>query len=882
MLDKNYNFEQSEKEIFKKWQDKKAFACNPESEKEGFSIVIPPPNVTGNLHLGHALDNAIQDTVCRYKRMKGFDVLWQPGTDHAGIATQVMVEKMLAKDGVSRYDLGREKFVEAVWDWKAEYGGKIVNQLHRLGASCDWDRERFTMDEGLSKAVRKVFVTLYKDGLIYRDKRLVNWDANLQTAISDLEVQQKEVVGKMWHLKYPVENQPDRFIVVATTRPETMFGDTAVAVSPEDERYKDLIGKNVILPLANRPIPVIADEYADPEKGTGAVKITPAHDFNDFEVGKRHNLPMINILDNNSRLNENVPEKYRNLSTEEARVLVLADLKEIELFDKETENPMVIPYGERSGVVVEPWLTDQWFVNAAELAKDAIKVVKDGDIEFVPKSWENTYFEWMNNIQPWCISRQLWWGHQIPVWYGCDGTVFCEESEEEAYAKAKEYYGEDSVVLTRDEDVLDTWFSSGLWAFSTMGWPDDTIELNKYYPTSLLVTGFDIIFFWVARMIMISMYFMKKVPFKKIHLHGLVRDEKGQKMSKSKGNGIDPLEMCEKYGADSLRFALLSQSGHGRDVLMSDGRVETARNFVTKIWNSVCFAQMNNAIFDKEVTSEMVSLPVNKWIIAKLDEASDVVAKNIENCTFNEASNSFYHFIWDDFCSWYIEAIKSVFYGNDENAIKETREVLGFVINNILKLIHPFMPFVSERIWADTTSCSEMLMETSWPNLKEFKFTDDKENVDWLFKFISQIRSTRSDLNVPAGSKITIKIKDITDNQKQLLTSAIALFKNMARVENLEFTDEMAGGCASKVYDNLVFMIPLEGLVDYNVEIERLSKEKVKLSDFVERTNAQLGNEAFTSKAPKHVIDGKYSAMEDAKVSLSKIDEILNILKDVK
>ena len=617
MLEKTFRPDEVEKKHYRAWEKSGAFAAHEESNRAPFTIMMPPPNVTGSLHMGHALNMTLQDILTRYERMHGRDALWQPGTDHAGIATQMVVERELAKQGKKRTDLGREKFLERVWEWKAESGGAITNQLRRLGASPDWPRERFTMDEGLNKAVRKVFVDLYRQGLIYRDKRLVNWDPKFHTAISDLEVVQKEKQGHLWHLRYPVEGQPDRFLTVATTRPETMLGDTAVAVHPDDARYKDLVGKHLILPLVGRRIPVVADEYADPETGSGAVKITPAHDFNDFEVGRRHKLEMINIFDADARINENAPEAYRGLDRYKAREKVVEDLTALGLVEKIDDHKLTMPYGDRSDVVIEPWLTDQWYCDAATLAKPAIKAVEEGRTVFVPKQWENTYYEWMRNIQPWCISRQLWWGHQIPAWYGPDGKVFVAYDEAEAQQLAHKEYGK-AVALTRDPDVLDTWFSSGLWPFSTLGWPEQTPALKRYYPGDVLVTGLDIIFFWVARMMMLGIHFMGDVPFRTVYIHALVRDERGQKMSKSKGNVIDPLELIDKYGADALRFTMAALAAPGSGIKMSEQRVEGYRNFATKLWNATRYALMNEckpvAGFDPSSLKD----PVNRWIVGRL------------------------------------------------------------------------------------------------------------------------------------------------------------------------------------------------------------------------------------------------------------------------
>ncbi len=874
MLDKNFNPQQKEGEISQKWLDKKLFKCNPNSNKPAFSVIIPPPNVTGNLHLGHALNNSVQDCLCRYKRMMGFDVLWQPGTDHAGIATQIVVEKQLAKDGISRHDLGRNAFVDKVWEWKNQSGGQIINQLKRLGASCDWDRERFTMDEGLSKAVLKVFTKLYKDGLIYKDKRLVNWDAQLQSAVSDLEVVQKETTGKMYHMKYMVEDS-NEFIVVATTRPETFFGDTAVAVSAEDERYQHLIGKNVILPIINKPIPIIADEHADPSKGTGAVKITPAHDFNDFEVGKRHNLDMVNILTVEAKLNENVPTQYQGLKPLEARKLVLQELKDLGAYIKEEDNAMVIPYGERTGEVIEPYLTDQWFVDAPKLAPQAIDAVKSGRTNFVPKQWENTYFEWMNNIQPWCISRQLWWGHQVPVWYGPDDLIFCEETEALALQAAEKHYGK-SVELRRDTDVLDTWFSSGLWAFSTLGWPEDTAELAKYYPTSTLVTAFDIIFFWVARMMMLSLYFKKEVPFKDIYIHGLIRDEHGQKMSKSKGNGIDPLEIIEKFGADPMRFALLSQAGHGRDILMGEKLVEDNRSFVTKIWNSARFCEMNNCVYDKSFDLTTTKLDINKWMLTKLSFAAKEIGKYIESYAFNEASKELYHLIWSNFCDWYLEATKPIFFGDNIEQKEETSKVCGFVFREMLKLASPFMPFVAQELWQQLGNTDTMIMQEEWTSIENLEDKTTFDNVNWLFDFISSIRALRQESNIPAAAKIYLHIKDIKEKEKTILNNNSMIISFLARVNSAVYIDDNAKveNCVASVFGDFSFMIPLEGLIDIEKEKARIAAEKEKINAVIAKLKVQLDNPNFVANAPKAVVEKNQQALEEALASLKKLETI--------
>ena len=883
MLDKTYSPAEVEKKCYEEWEKSGAFSSHPDSNADPFCIMIPPPNVTGTLHIGHALTFTIQDTIIRHKRMKGFDTLWQPGTDHAGIATQMVVERLLAKDKISRHDLGREKFIEKVWEWKEHSSGQIQNQLRRMGASLDWPRERFTMDEGLSAAVRKVFVSLYRDGLLYRDKRLVNWDPKLQTAISDLEVEQKETIGKMWYFNYPVEGEEGRFITIATTRPETLLGDTAVAVSDQDDRYKDVIGKNVILPVADRAIPVIADEHADPEKGTGAVKITPAHDFNDFEVGKRHNLPMINILDISARLNENVPERYQGLTCAEAREKIVQEIKDLGLFVKVEDNPMTIPYGDRSGVVIEPWLTDQWFVDAETLAKDAIKVVEDGRLEFVPKNWEKTYFEWMRHIQPWCISRQLWWGHQIPVWYGPDGHYFVEETEEEAVASAKKHYGKE-VELTRDPDVLDTWFSSGLWPFSTLGWPEQTPELKKYYPTDVLVTAFDIIFFWVARMVMMSMYCMKEVPFRKVYIHALIRDEHGQKMSKSKGNVVDPLILADKYGVDALRFSLLAMAAQGRDILMSESRVEGYRNFVTKLWNAARFCEMNECKPVPGFDPKSVKEPLNKWIISKIAGASEKVTEGINEYKFNEAAHAAYQFTWGSFCDWYLEFAKPIFYGDDDTLKTETRATAAWVLDQILILLHPMMPFVTEELWGKISeNRPQKLILTPWPDLSNLVDAAAEAELDWVVELITDIRSLRSEMNIPPAAKITMYLKDADDAGAKRLKTFETLIKTLARLEKADVSKspEDANGAAQALFGTATILLPLSGVIDVSKETERLSKDKEKIQKEIEALSGRLSNEGFVAKAPPAVVEEQKKRLKEAEEAVSKIDEALTRLKDL-
>lgn len=873
MLEKNYNPKDFEEKIYEKWENDGDFKPDMRSNSEAFSIVIPPPNVTGVLHMGHALDDTLQDILIRYNRMLGKKVLWQPGTDHAGIATQMVVERNLAKEGITRHDLGREKFIEKVWEWRKQSGGTICRQLRRLGASCDWSRERFTMDEGLSRAVRKIFVSLYKDGLIFKAKKLVNWDPKLGTAVSDLEVVQKETVGKMYYYKYPIEGTEGEYIHIATTRPETMFGDTAVAVSKDNPKLAHLIGKNCIIPIINRVIPIVGDEHADPEKGTGAVKITPAHDFNDFEVGKRHNLPMINVLNPDATMNENTP--YAGLTTMEARAKTIEKLTELGLMDKIEDHPMVIPYGDRSGVVIEPLMTDQWFVDAPKLAVAAIKAVEDGDMQFVPKSYEKTYFEWMRNIQPWCISRQLWWGHQMPIWYGPDGEIFCEENEEEAKAAATKHYGKE-VELTRETDVLDTWFSSGLWAFSTMGWPDETEFLKTFYPTSVLVTGFDIIFFWVARMMMMSMYMMKRVPFKKCYIHGLVRDEQGRKMSKSKGNTVDPMETIEKYGADALRFFMAAMETQGRDINLSDSRIQGYRNFATKLWNAARFCEMNECYSVKDFDVTSAKLEISKWIMAKAKEASAEVTENLNNFRFSDAANAVYQFIWGTFCDWYIELIKPIFYGENADEIKEIRAVTAWTLDRILVMLHPFMPFITEELWDNLTIRSGKLIHAVWP-ADEMVNATDKNEIDRAIDIISAIRSLRSAMNLPAGAKLHAFVKDAAAETLSVVERQKALICKLARLEELDALGnrEVTKDMVQTVSREAAILIPLKGVVDFEAERARLQKELETLNKNLEGYSRKLNNESFVAKAPAAVVAEEKRRQAEAQENKAKVEEAL-------
>jgi len=871
MLDKTFNPAAVEEKHYTLWEEKNAFAANHEAGKEPYTIMMPPPNVTGSLHMGHALTFTLQDILIRYNRMKGKDALWQPGTDHAGIATQMVVERRLEAEGVTRHDLGRDKFIDKIWEWKAQSGGTIVNQLRRLGASADWAKERFTMDEGLSEAVRKVFVELYKQDLIYRDKKLVNWDPKLHTAISDLEVEQREVNGKMWYFNYPLEGEDGKFVTVGTTRPETMLGDTGVAVHPDDERYKDLIGKNVILPIVNRAIPIVADEYADPEKGSGAVKITPGHDFNDYEVGKRCNLEVINVLDINAHLNENVPEKYQGMDRFEARTKVVAEMEELGLLVKIEENPMTVPYGDRSGVVIEPWLTDQWFVKADVLAKPALEAVETGKTRFVPKQWENTYYEWMRNIQPWCISRQIWWGHQIPAWFDEDGNVYVEMTEEAAQKAAGE-----GVKLTRETDVLDTWFSSALWPFSTLGWPEKTPQLDHYYTTDVLVTGFDIIFFWVARMMMMGIHFMGEVPFKDIYIHALVRDEQGAKMSKSKGNVIDPLELIDQYGADAMRFTLTAMAAQGRDIKLATSRVEGYRNFATKLWNAARFCQMNGCKPVKGFDAASVKQPVNRWIVGKVGEVAGEVGATIDSYRFNESANAIYGFAWGTFCDWYLEFTKPILNGDDESAIEETRATTAWVLDQILHILHPMMPFITEELWESMADERDMqLISAAWPE-KLLDDTDANEEMDWLVQLISTIRTTRSELNVPGSVALSVYLQGANEKTAQRLARNENLIKRMARLGSIDLVDEaVAQGCVQEVVGEATVFINVVDHMDVAAEKARLEKEIANLDKIIGGKEKKLANEKFVANAPADVVATERQKVEELGEKNAKFKEAL-------
>ena len=880
MMDKRFDSNLIEEKWYKKWLDSGAFSSNSSSTKKPYVIMMPPPNVTGSLHIGHALTFTIQDILIRFHRMQGFDVLWQPGTDHAGIATQMVVERELAKSNITRHSLGREKFVEKVWEWKEKSGGEITNQLKALGTSPDWEKERFTMDEGLSQAVNFVFVKLYKEGLIYRDKRLVNWDPKLFTAISDLEVEQKDMQGKFWYFKYPVEDS-NEFLTIATTRPETMLGDTAVAVNPEDGRYKHLEGKNVVLPILNRPIPIIFDNYSDPEKGSGAVKITPAHDFNDFEVGKRHKLEMINIFNSDASINENGPEEYVGLDRFTARKKIIEHMKSLSLFVKEENITHTVPHGDRSNVIVEPWLMDQWYVDAKKLAIPAIEAVKNGKTKFVPKNWDKTYFEWMNNIQPWCVSRQLWWGHRIPAWFGPDKKIFVETNKQNAEKAAELHYGK-KVTLHQDEDVLDTWFSSALWPFSTLGWPENTVDLKKYYPTDVLVTGFDIIFFWVARMMMMGIHFMdKEIPFKEVYIHALVRDDKGQKMSKSKGNVLDPLDLSKKYGADSLRFTLTAMAAQGRDIKLSEERIAGYRNFSTKIWNGCKFLEFNNCITELDKGLTTIDLEVNRWIINLYNELNQRVKISIKDYKFNDAADALYQFIWKDYCDWYIEFIKPILSNtNDLDALNETKCVSINIMKNVLLMLHPIMPYVTEEIFEKLFQSPELAILSPWP--KTINPNDTHENsIDLSIQLISAVRSIRVEKNIPSKSRPCIILKNVNLEKKRIINENKNLIINLAKLSEIKFSSDeevINEKFIVTTIDNITLMLPLEGLIDFDGERNRLNKELTDINNEIDIINKRLSNPMYIEKAPSNVVNevrNKQSIFNQRKVEIEKA--LLNI-----
>ncbi len=922
-MDKTFKPADIETRWYQEWEAKGYFA--PQGGDKAYSIMIPPPNVTGSLHMGHGFQEAIMDALIRHHRMLGFNTLWQVGTDHAGIATQMVVERQLAAEGISRHDLGREKFIEKVWEWKEESGGTITRQLRRLGSSLDWSRERFTMDPGLSAAVQDVFIQLYREGLIYRGKRLVNWDPALHTAISDLEVNSEDEPGHLWHFNYPLAGG-EGHLTVATTRPETMLGDTAVAVHPEDERYAHLIGRTVQLPLCDREIPVIADEYVDREFGTGCLKITPAHDFNDYEVGRKHGLPMINIFTDDATINDAAPAAYRGLDRLEARHKVVADLEALGLLDKVEDHRLKVPRGDRSGVVIEPYLTDQWYVDARELAKPAIAAVENGDIQFVPKQWENTYFAWMRDIQDWCISRQLWWGHRIPAWYDADGKFYVGESEA---AVRREHALGDEVVLRQDEDVLDTWFSSALWTFSTLGWPEETEELALFHPSSVLVTGFDIIFFWVARMIMMTLHFRKEVPFHTVYVHGLVRDAEGQKMSKSKGNVIDPIDLIdgitldellakrtsglmqpqqatkiekatrrqfpdgiESYGTDALRFTYFSLASTGRDIKFDIGRIEGYRNFCNKIWNAARYVLMNCENEDCGITSEsVVELSLaDRWITGRVQETAADVARAVENYRFDIASSALYEFIWNEYCDWYLELSKPVLWDDDasEAAKRGTRQTLIRVLETWLRLLHPMMPFITEEIWQTVGP----LAGKSGPTimLQPYPLADESEidslagaDIEWLKAVIVGIRNIRGEMNIPPGKALTVLLRNGSEDDQRRLTQNSQYLRKLAKLAEITWLPEgtEAPMAATALAGELEILVPIAGLIDKDAEITRLDREIGKLDNDLTRLRGKLSNAAFVDKAPAAVVNKEKEKLQAQEQALETLQEQLQRIRSI-
>jgi len=879
MENSNYNHTNIENEIYNYWE-KNNFFKPKKNKKKHFSIVIPPPNVTGSLHMGHALNNSLQDLLIRYHRMNGYETLWQPGTDHAGIATQAVVEKKLSEKGIKKDQLGRDKFIHEVWKWKKESGDQILNQLKKLGCSCDWSRNRFTMDKDLSEAVIKTFVYLYRKKIIYKDTKLVNWDTKLETAISDLEVEQKEVQSNLYYIKYKIDNEND-FLIIATTRPETMLGDTAVAINPYDERYKKYIGKKIIVPIVNRKVKIITDKYVSIDQGSGALKVTPAHDFNDFEIGKRHNLEFINIFEKNGTLNHKTPKDLIGLDRFEARRVIVKILKENKLLEKIENIKNSVPYGDRSNSVIEPLLTEQWFADAKFLSKKAIQVVKKKKTNFFPNSWSKTYFQWMYNIQPWCISRQLWWGHRIPAWYSNDKKIFVAKNENEANKLAKKYYKK-NVELKRDEDVLDTWFSSALWPFATLGWPKKTYELKRFYPTSVLVTGFDIIFFWVARMMMMGNHLIKKEPFSKVYVHALVRDEKGQKMSKSKGNVIDPLSVINKYGADSLRFTLISMAAPGRDVKLSEDRVKGYRNFLNKIWNANKFSKINRCKLSNKLNIKKVKLDVNKWIYFELVKTNKEATKHIESFRFDEAARIIYQFVWHSYCDWYIEFLKPIFDSKNKKNHEESRNLAAYIHANILILLHPFIPFFTEKVWQDfkfTKYFKEDLMLKNWNIKNQSNFKKSYNKIDWLIDLVTNIRSTKVNLNVSPGTFIEVSTAELSSDKASIINDNLSVFKRLGRVSSI---------CHSILNKNGVkIIVGRETVILYFDQNLDLKEQKQKISSKVENLNQKiygitkkLKNKSFLKNAPKQVVDNEKKALVDYKIELKKLNTILNSIRN--
>ena len=879
---KKYNHLTEETKISKFWEKKGLFKPKPGKSKKTFSIVIPPPNVTGRLHMGHALNNSLQDVLVRFYRMKGYETLWQPGTDHAGIATQAVVEKNLEKEGLNKNSLGRDEFIKRVWKWKEESGGIIIDQLKKIGCSCDWSRTRFTLDKDLSEAVTKVFVELYNKKLLYKDKKLVNWDTGLQTAISDLEVVQKDVQSQLYFISYKIENSFDK-ITIATTRPETMMGDTAIAVNPKDERYKKLVGRSAIIPLVGRSIKIISDYYADPDQGSGAVKITPAHDFNDYDVGKRNKLQIINILEKDGKINKNGIKECVGLDRFEARNYIINKLKLSGELVKVESIKNKVPYGDRSNTIVEPLLTEQWFVNAKSLSKKPIEVVKKNKTSFFPSNWTKTFYQWMNEIEPWCISRQIWWGHRIPAWYDEEGKIFVAENKKEALTLAKKKYKNKKLTLRQDTDVLDTWFSSALWPFATLGWPKKTKELKKFYPTSVLVTGFDIIFFWVARMLMMGNFFQKETPFKNVYVHALVRDEKGQKMSKSKGNVIDPLELINNYGADSLRFTLISMASPGRDVKLSKDRVVGNRNFITKIWSANNFLTLNKCYLNKKINLKTIKLPVNQWIYNEFVEINNLASKHIENFRFDEASRIIYKFVWHSYCDWYLEFLKPIFNSKNKSAINEAKIFSSFMMSNILAILHPFIPFFTETLWSKNRYnkfYKSPLIIFDWPiSKKKSTYIKNHKDIENTIEIISNIRATKVELNVKPKLSCDIIFSDKSAYLKKLINKNLEIIKQVGRIDNLQDNKNIEKNTIDILILKEKLSLKFSDDIDIISQKNRISEKIKNLGFKIDGLTNKLQNKDFLKKAPKDIVKNDKALLLDLTIEENKLRSIVSSIK---